>query len=686
MTETNEKMYAVSKENEQLIEESKSRLFYIFFIISVLYLAPSIRIFGGLWLFMLIPFAIYFLIAYFCWFILKKAIWGKWLKRKLKITNEEIILLIGNISRPIKFNDIKRVVFKYDERGVLQRIYIWDNRGGFFINLFENMDEIAQTIKQNVPASVIKEQKSFLYNPRQYWKMVLFIITVFCIAYVCLSSADEVLDWQIIRWGTIVLDVYLGWFFIFSKMARGFYVGRGWRIMQILFGLYFLGSGVWTLSKPIEKKDEHFVCPLTLKNGEDINYFKNQVMAASQIPVDSAEITHFGYVDGRTNREFCFLGHGEKSSLIHATETIPAGLGNSFGIKYVLKSTSKKYSYVPLLAQYVHPPITSPLTGEVVTTEELPSYAYVGEEQSMGWNLDYERELVPGDWTFRVIYKDRVLAEKTFHVIAVDNIYKTASGRAKEIPLFKEKIAQNPNDAELVKNFGHLYLDIGDTDQAIVEYKKAIAINPHPNYYNNVCLAYNEKKKYDLAMEACNTALSLNPEHTSAFINRGNTYRLREEYDKAVDDYTQSLKVVPANDLYNPPIAYYNRALAYEKMEEYDKAFDDARLASAIQPHNREYKYLAGKLKRKASFGKRFDVLKANPIFLSLGAVSLLLGLFLMFFPQRIIKIQRDYYQQKSWTMPTVALDQEIRKTSKAGWMLFIIVLFIIMYQMGYIY
>ncbi|MCR4336527.1 MAG: tetratricopeptide repeat protein [Candidatus Omnitrophica bacterium] len=158
---------------------------------------------------------------------------------------------------------------------------------------------------------------------------------------------------------------------------------------------------------------------------------------------------------------------------------------------------------------------------------------------------------------------------KIFILVIINFLFLSTSfadqpqGMDPKIQHLEEYIAQNPSDAIAIKDLGNAYLSLGNFDKAIEQYSKAIAINPHPNFYNNRCFAWNNKMELDKALEDCNTALSLDPGHTFAFINRGNAFYLKREYDKAIADYTKSLKVVPAGDKYNPPMSHYNRGLAY---------------------------------------------------------------------------------------------------------------------------
>jgi tetratricopeptide (TPR) repeat protein len=77
--------------------------------------------------------------------------------------------------------------------------------------------------------------------------------------------------------------------------------------------------------------------------------------------------------------------------------------------------------------------------------------------------------------------------------------------------------------------------------------------------HNSRGLAYAEKKEYDKALEEYNQTLLIDPSFAAAYNNCGIiVYHDRKEYDKAIEDYNQALKLNP-----NYTVAYNNRGLVY---------------------------------------------------------------------------------------------------------------------------
>ncbi len=118
---------------------------------------------------------------------------------------------------------------------------------------------------------------------------------------------------------------------------------------------------------------------------------------------------------------------------------------------------------------------------------------------------------------------------------------------------------------------GYTYADQEQWDEAIVQYTKAIELDPElARAYNNRGWAYGEKGQSDLAIADYNKAIELDPELAMAYSNRGNTYFDKGEIDNAIADYSRTIELDP-----NYALAYYNRGTAYYIKDEFDRAIAD---------------------------------------------------------------------------------------------------------------
>jgi tetratricopeptide (TPR) repeat protein len=107
--------------------------------------------------------------------------------------------------------------------------------------------------------------------------------------------------------------------------------------------------------------------------------------------------------------------------------------------------------------------------------------------------------------------------------------------------------------------------------------------------HNNRGVAYRLKGEYDLALNDYNEAIRLRPNSASHYNNRGIIYRLKHDYDRAIADYDEAIWLKR-----DYAAAYYNRALAYSDKGEYDKALTDFDVVLQFNPRNALALYARG--------------------------------------------------------------------------------------------
>ena len=99
-------------------------------------------------------------------------------------------------------------------------------------------------------------------------------------------------------------------------------------------------------------------------------------------------------------------------------------------------------------------------------------------------------------------------------------------------------------------------------------------------YYNRG-EAYSYKGDYDQAITNFNQAIRLDPANAVAYNSRGYAYNEKGDYDQAITDYTQAISIDPTNFK-----AYANRAYAYRLKGDYDQAIADYETALQHDPSN----------------------------------------------------------------------------------------------------
>jgi tetratricopeptide (TPR) repeat protein len=127
--------------------------------------------------------------------------------------------------------------------------------------------------------------------------------------------------------------------------------------------------------------------------------------------------------------------------------------------------------------------------------------------------------------------------------------------------------------------------------------------------------AYSGKKDYDRAIADYSEAIRLdpNPNLIKSYSNRGNAYYDKKDYDRAIVDYNEAIRLDPR---YAP--AYYNRGLAYSHKRDYDRAIADYNQVIGLVPpsamvyHTRGLAFLAlGR--REEAIGDFRRALSVNP-------------------------------------------------------------------------
>jgi tetratricopeptide (TPR) repeat protein len=106
-------------------------------------------------------------------------------------------------------------------------------------------------------------------------------------------------------------------------------------------------------------------------------------------------------------------------------------------------------------------------------------------------------------------------------------------------------------------------------------------VSPGPAFYIHRGDTYRDAKDYDKAISDYNEAIRLNPNDASAYYNRALAYYYKNDYDKAISDYSEAIRLNP-----NSAQAYGDRGAAYRHKNDYDKAISDYNEAIRLNPNN----------------------------------------------------------------------------------------------------
>jgi hypothetical protein len=122
-----------------------------------------------------------------------------------------------------------------------------------------------------------------------------------------------------------------------------------------------------------------------------------------------------GYRAGPQTSEGRIAVIGDRT-LLTPTDRVRATVNTTFGIEYTVTGFPSN-AEADVFVELLHPPIHNPHTGRTVAVERDPHHVLTGVPTYDDVRLDERWNVVPGNWTFRVLRGSRVLLEKTFHVV-----------------------------------------------------------------------------------------------------------------------------------------------------------------------------------------------------------------------------------------------------------------------------
>jgi tetratricopeptide (TPR) repeat protein len=146
--------------------------------------------------------------------------------------------------------------------------------------------------------------------------------------------------------------------------------------------------------------------------------------------------------------------------------------------------------------------------------------------------------------------------------------------------LWRATIAKNPISWLAHNNLGYVLRQNGQVDEAIIQYQKALEIDPeYAKAHYNLGNALFQKGRVDEAMEHYQKALKIQPQYAEAHNNLGNVLRQKGRVDEAIIQYQKALKIEP-----DFAMAHHNLGMVLDQKGLVDEAITQYQKALAIQP------------------------------------------------------------------------------------------------------
>ena len=164
------------------------------------------------------------------------------------------------------------------------------------------------------------------------------------------------------------------------------------------------------------------------------------------------------------------------------------------------------------------------------------------------------------------------------------------------VKFFSEMIEKSPKEAAGFYGRAVAYRLGGEFDLAIKDCGEVIRLDPRAHSHNIRGNCSFAKKDYDKAIEDYSEAIKLDGSSALLHISLGIAFHAKKDLEKAIENYTEAIKLDPKYAR-----AYFNRGLAYQDKQDFAHAIEDYSEAIRHQPsyadayHNRGTVYHAQK-------------------------------------------------------------------------------------------
>lgn len=168
---------------------------------------------------------------------------------------------------------------------------------------------------------------------------------------------------------------------------------------------------------------------------------------------------------------------------------------------------------------------------------------------------------------------------------------------------YSKAIYLNPTSAIAYKNRANAYWKLGSIREAIDDQTRVIEISPNIESYRNRATAYLALSQIDLGFQDYKSAIELELTNTCLYYTRGNSYYILGRYEEAKADFEKAIDLDP-----NQPNAHHGLGLVFIQYEQYDLAIKCFRRSIELNPNYHASFASLGNIYRKID--KRHQAIK----------------------------------------------------------------------------
>jgi tetratricopeptide (TPR) repeat protein len=201
---------------------------------------------------------------------------------------------------------------------------------------------------------------------------------------------------------------------------------------------------------------------------------------------------------------------------------------------------------------------------------------------------------------------------------------------------YSDALRNGPPDGTIFHNRANAYREKKDYTHAIADYNDAIRLAPNAYAFKNRGITKLALGDIDGAFDDTNNAIRMDPKAPAPLIDRGELWRLKQDYDRAIADDNAAIQLiksgVPLPTLTEPGSlllnAYSTRGLAYESKGDINSAKADYATALAVNVTSAASKQTQASVKARLAAFDKADALPVRPTNTSGGGrrIALVIG------------------------------------------------------------